>query len=83
MRTKYTSTLTYNGQRRMCRRAMVLFGGGYSYRTAISKVARRHKLSTDDMVILARDVFSTACDRKQLTRKQARDQFSKMTGMRL
>jgi len=74
-------TLGAHERRRMCGRALAKVGRGYSYTTAVSKIAARHKLTSGDMLALAQDVFAAARRRGQLTRKQAREQLRAMIGL--
>lgn len=79
---RYPPTLGANERRRMCGRALAKVGGGYSYTTAVSKVAAEQKLGTGDMLALAQDVFTAARKRGQLTRAQAHEQLRAMLGVR-
>jgi hypothetical protein len=50
---------------------MTRFGQGHTYRTAVLKVARKHKLDVSEQVQLWYQTVALALKKKQITKKQA------------
>jgi hypothetical protein len=63
--------MTKNKLHRLLKRVITHFGTGYSYHTAVFKVARKYKLDTGEQVHLWYQTVALALRKKQITRKQA------------